>query len=338
VSLILQSAYPASRDAGDFFSPRAAIRERHLLGLEGLGGEEILELLDAADAFRRRWQREGKTPTAELRGVEVCNAFFEDSTRTRVSFEIAEQRLGATFTTFTAGGSSVSKGETLLDTCHTIAAMGVDLIVIRHPSSGAASYVAQNLDVGVINGGDGTHEHPTQGLLDLLTLRDAWNGRFEGRRLAIVGDIAHSRVARSAIHGLTALGAEVTLAGPPTLMPPEIELMGVHVAGTVDDALAGADAAMALRLQRERMDAGLLPSLAEYTRVWGFTPERVARLKPEGIVMHPGPMNRGIEISPEVADGPRARIFGQVENGVAVRAAVLMRAARGVRERHEACA
>jgi aspartate carbamoyltransferase catalytic subunit len=335
MSLTIHPAHPVPFGAGIFVAP-PSIRDRHLLGLEGASAATILEILDEADQFRARWRTEGKAPSTELRGVEVCNAFFEDSTRTRVSFEIAEQRLGATFTTFTASGSSVSKGETLLDTCHTIAAMGVDLFVIRHPSPGAAHFVAQHLDVGVINGGDGTHEHPTQGLLDLLTLRDAWNERFEGRRIAIVGDIAHSRVARSAIHGLLALGAEVTLAGPATLMPAEVELMGVGVAPTVEDALAGADAVMALRLQRERMESGLLASIAEYSRTWGITPARVALLKPEGVVMHPGPMNRGVEITPEVADGPRARIFGQVENGVAVRSAVLMRAARAAREAREA--
>jgi aspartate carbamoyltransferase catalytic subunit len=322
--------------AGIFFAPSTAIGGRHLIGLEGMGAAPILEILDDADRFRVRWRTEGRAPTRELRGVEVCNAFFEDSTRTRVSFELAEKRLGATLTTFSASGSSVSKGETLLDTCHTLAAMGVDLLVIRHRAAGAAAYVARQLDVGVINAGDGTREHPTQGLLDLLTLRDAWNGRFEGRRIAIVGDIAHSRVARSAIHGLTALGTEVTLAGPATLMPEDVELLGVHVAPTVEDAMAGADAVMTLRLQRERMEAGLLPSTSEYARAWGISGARVALLKPEAVVMHPGPMNRGVEIAPEVADGPRSRIFAQVENGVAVRAAVLMRVARAAREAREA--
>jgi aspartate carbamoyltransferase catalytic subunit len=336
MSISIHPAHPASFGAGVFFAPAPAIPNRHLLGLEGLSAASILEILDEADGFRARWRTEGKAPSTELRGVEVCNAFFEDSTRTRVSFELAEQRLGATFTTFSASGSSVSKGETLLDTCRNIAAMGVDLFVIRHSSAGAASYLAAQLDVGILNGGDGTHEHPTQGLLDLLTLRDSWNGRFEGRRVAIVGDIAHSRVARSAIHGLLALGSEVTLAGPATLMPSEIELMGVGVAPTVEDAIAGADAVMALRIQRERMDAGLLPSLGEYARAWGLTPKRVTLLKPEGVVLHPGPMNRGVEISPEVADGARSRIFGQVENGVAIRAAVLVRAARASREAKEA--
>jgi aspartate carbamoyltransferase catalytic subunit len=291
-----------------------------------MGHEELTELLDAAAHWRER-TRARALPIDRLRHVTVCNAFFEDSTRTRVSFELAEKRLGAVAVSFSSAGSSVSKGETLLDTLRVIEAMRVDLIVLRHPSAGAAAYVARHLACGVVNGGDGTHEHPTQGLLDLLTLRDAWTGRFEGRRIAIVGDIAHSRVARSAIFGLTALGASVTLAGPSTLMPSEIEALGCEVATTVDEALEGADAVMALRLQRERMECGLLPSLGEYARTWGVTAARVSRMKPEAVVMHPGPMNRGVEIAAEVADGPRSVIFRQVENGVAVRCAVLMRCA-----------
>jgi len=216
----------------------------------------------------------------------------------------------------------------------TLAAMGLDLIVIRHPAAGAAAYVARHLDVGVINAGDGMHEHPTQGLLDLMTLRDAWDGRFDGRRLAIVGDVAHSRVARSAIHALIALGSEVTLAGPASLMPADVELLGVSVAHTVEDAMAGADGVMALRLQRERMDSGRLPSLGEYTRYWGVTAARASIMKPEAVVLHPGPMNRGVEIASDVADGPRSRVLGQVENGVAIRCAVLSRCARAARARH----
>jgi aspartate carbamoyltransferase catalytic subunit len=331
MSLAYESAHPAPTGAGIFFAPAVAPAERHLLGLEGLTSAAIHEILDDADGWRQRWRLHGKAPVSDLAGFEICNAFFEDSTRTRVSFELAEQRLGATHTTFGVGGSSVSKGETLLDTLHTIAAMGVDLVVIRHSAAGAAATVARELDLAVINAGDGMHEHPTQGLLDLLTLRDAWNGRFEGRRLAIVGDITHSRVARSAIHGLLAVGAEVTLAGPATLMPADVDLAGVQVAPSVEDAMAGADGVMALRIQRERMESGKLPSLGEYTRAWGVNPARVAIMKPEAIVMHPGPMNRGVEISPEVADGPRSRVLGQVENGVAIRAAVLARSARAAR-------
>jgi aspartate carbamoyltransferase catalytic subunit len=302
---------------------------RHLLGLEGMSRAELLGLLDLAADFRAR-TRARTLPIDTLRRVTVCNAFFEDSTRTRVSFEIAEKRLGALTASFSSTGSSVSKGETLLDTLRVIESMQVDLIVVRHPSSGAAAYLARHLRAGVINGGDGMHEHPTQGLLDLLTLRDAWHGQFEGRRIAIVGDIAHSRVARSALFGLTALGATVTLCGPSTLMPAEAAALGCEVSTDVDQAMEGADAVMALRLQRERMESGLLPSLGEYARHWGVNPARIARMKPDAVVMHPGPMNRGVEISADAADGPRSVVFDQVENGVAVRCAVLLRCASAI--------
>jgi aspartate carbamoyltransferase catalytic subunit len=303
---------------------------RHLLGLEGMPREEILALLDAAEAVRGRL-RAGGLPFDDLRGVTVLLAFFEDSTRTRVSFELAARHLGATVATLTAAGSSVSKGESLLDTIQNIEAMGVDLVVVRHVASGAPVFLSRHLEVGVINAGDGRHEHPTQGLLDLLTLRDAWKGRFDGRRLALVGDVAHSRVARSAIHGLRTLGAQVTLAGPATLLPAEIERLGCTVAATVEEAMEGADAVMALRLQKERMEGGLLPSLGEFSRVWGITPERVRLLTRDAVVLHPGPMNRGVEVLPEVADGDRAVILDQVENGVALRCAVLARCARARR-------
>ncbi len=327
MTMTLAELRPAPSGAGLFSSPR------HLLGLEGLSAGAIVELLDAAADHRARFRSGDRRPTGALAGVTVCNAFFEDSTRTRVSFELAQQRMGASFVTFTTAGSSVSKGETLLDTLRTITSMDVDLVVLRHPAAGAAAHVAGALpNVGVINGGDGAHEHPTQGLLDLLTLRDAWDGRFEGRRLAIVGDIAHSRVARSAIHGALALGARVTAAGPATLMPAEVESLGVEVAPTIEEALRGADAAMALRIQRERMESGLLPSLSEYARVWGLNAARVALLAPGAPVMHPGPMNRGVEISDEVADGERSVVFQQTENGVAVRCAVLARCAAALKD------
>ena len=318
---------PAPHGAGLFFDPKHPASP-HLLGLEGMLAEDLRALLDAADAYRRAWAERGTTPTRELAGVEVCNAFFEGSTRTRCSFEIAEQRLGATHVTFTPAGTSVSKGESLRDTLMTIASMGVRVVVIRHASAGAAAFVARNLPVAVVNAGDGAHEHPTQGLLDLLTARDAWGGRFAGRRLAIVGDIAHSRVARSAVHGFTALGARVTLAGPATLMPAGAESLGADVAPTVEDAMRGADALMTLRIQRERMDEALLPSESEYARAWGIDAARVALLAPGAIVMHPGPVNRGVEIASDVMDGPRSVIFDQVANGVAVRCAVLARCAR----------
>jgi aspartate carbamoyltransferase catalytic subunit len=293
--------------------------------------ESLLDLLDSA----RRYRDKLRTPrwtSDELKGVAVCNAFFEDSTRTRVSFEMAEQRLGAIHTTFSVSGSSISKGETMLDTLRVLEAMGVDLVVVRHRSAGAAAFLARHLAAGIINAGDGAHEHPTQGLLDLLTLSDAWSGRFEGRRFAIVGDIAHSRVARSAIFGLTTLGAEVTVAGPPTLLPAEAEVLGCHVAGSVEEAMRGADGVMALRLQRERMESGLIASVGEYARVWGVSRERIALMRPGAVVLHPGPMNRGVEIAPDVADGNESRVFDQVGNGLAVRCAVLARSAAALGE------
>jgi aspartate carbamoyltransferase catalytic subunit len=313
---------PAPRGAGRFRQPEAP--RWHLLGLQGRSRDDILDLLDAADAFRDRL-RAGGTPFDDLRGVTAVLAFFEDSTRTRVSFELAARHLGATVATLTAAGSSVSKGESLFDTVQNILAMGTDVVVVRHPSSGAPAFLANQLDVSVVNAGDGRHEHPTQGLLDLMTLRDVWNGRFEGRRLALVGDIAHSRVARSAIFGLVALGASVVVAGPNTLLPAEVERLGCTVAPTVDEAMDGADAVMALRLQRERMDSGLLPSTGEFSRVWGITPERVRLMNRDAKVLHPGPMNRGVEVATEVADGERSVILDQVENGVALRCAVLAR-------------
>jgi len=315
---------PAPTGAG-VFSRMAS--SRHLLGLEGMSRAELLEILDRAQRFRDLLDGQG-IQSQELRGVTVCNAFFENSTRTRVSFELAEQRLGATHVSFSSSDSSTAKGETLLDTLRVVQSMRVDLVVVRHPSAGVAAYLARHLDsAGVINAGDGAHEHPTQGLLDLLTLRQAWKGQFEGRRIAIVGDIAHSRVARSAIHGLRVLGTAVTVAGPPTLLPMGLEALGVECSGTVDDAMRGADAVMALRLQRERMEQGLLASTSEYARVWGINARRVELLEPEGVVMHPGPMNRGVEIAADVADGPRSVVFQQVTDGVAVRCAVLLRCA-----------
>ena len=315
-------AHPAPTGAGFFYPPQVPGARRHLLGLEGLSRDAIREFLDAAVRYRERL-RAGRWTSDALRGVAVCNAFFEDSTRTRFSFELAEQRLGAMHVSFGTTGTSASKGESLLDTVRVIASMGVEAVVVRHRSAGAPALLARTLDVSVVNAGDGQHEHPTQGLLDLMTLRDAWHDRFEGRRLAIVGDILHSRVARSAIHGLAAFGAAVTLCGPATLMPADAALLGCDVAPTVEDALEGADAVMALRLQHERMESGLLPSLGEYTRHWGLDAARIKRMKPEAIVMHPGPMNRGVEIMPDVADGGRSVIFDQTANGVPVRCAVL---------------
>ncbi|HEY2956096.1 MAG TPA: aspartate carbamoyltransferase catalytic subunit [Candidatus Eisenbacteria bacterium] len=324
----LIDAAPAPPGAGAFLQARDP---RHLLGLEGLPRETLLGLLDSAARYREHL-RTPRWTSDELRGIAVCNAFFEDSTRTRLSFELAEQRLGAIHTTFTVSGSSLSKGETMLDTLKVLTAMHVDLIVVRHRSAGSSAFLARHLEAGVINAGDGEHEHPTQGLLDLLTLSDAWSGRFEGRRLAIVGDIAHSRVARSAIFGTLALGAEVVIAGPATLVPAEAESLGCAVATTVEEALHGADGVIALRLQRERMESGLLASLGEYSRVWGITRERIALMHPGAVVLHPGPMNRGVEIAPDVADGGESRVLRQVENGLAVRCAVLARSAAALTE------
>jgi aspartate carbamoyltransferase catalytic subunit len=298
---------------------------RHFLGLEGLSRETLLSLI-AESARERTWLAAGEANRKDLAGATIVLAFIEDSTRTRTSFEIAAQRLGANTVVFASAASSLNKGETLLDTMRLFEAMGAALVVVRHPSSGAPAWLARQLSaIGVVNAGDGMHEHPTQGILDLLTLHDAWDGRFEGRRLAIVGDIAHSRVARSAIAGLTTLGARVTVCGPGTLMPADVEQLGCELAPSLDGALAGADAAMALRLQSERMEKGLLPSLGEYARLWGLSPRRVALMAPHAVVLHPGPVNRGVELAHEVADGPRSRILAQVANGVAVRCAVLKR-------------
>jgi aspartate carbamoyltransferase catalytic subunit len=294
---------------------------KDLLGIEALSPEEIVSILDTARTFREVLDRPiPKVPS--LRGLTAANLFFEASTRTRLSFELAEKRLSADTVNFQTSGSSVSKGESLKDTARNIEAMGIHLVVIRHQSSGAPHYLAQNLDAGVINAGDGTHEHPTQGLLDLFTIRER-RGKIAGLRVAIIGDVAHSRVARSNIWGLTKLGASVTIAGPATMMPLEVERFGVRVARSVDEALEGADVVNILRIQLERQRSTLYSSLREYARVYGVTSERLKRAKPDVTVMHPGPMNRGIEIAQDVADGKHSVILEQVTNGVAVRMAVL---------------
>ena len=316
---------PAPESAGFFVSRPAAAEARHLLGLEGMPREALEILLEEA-AAERDWLRKGAPNRDDLAGCSVMLTFIEDSTRTRTSFEVAARRLGANVFTFSAAASSLNKGETLLDTMKVFEAMGAQLVVIRHSHSGSPAYLAKHLPrTGIVNAGDGMHEHPTQGLLDLLTLRDAWAGRFEGRRLAIVGDIAHSRVARSAIFGLTTLGAEVTVCGPGTLMPAEIALMGVTLAPTLEDAMRDADGVMALRIQKERMEKGLLPSLVEYARVWGVDMARVELMKDDAVVMHPGPVNHGVEVDSTIADFGRNVILQQVANGVAARCAVLRR-------------
>ena len=294
---------------------------KDLLGLEDLSAEEITSILDTGRTFREVLDRPiPKVPA--LRGLTAANLFFEASTRTRLSFELAEKRLSADTVNFQTSGSSVSKGETLRDTARNIEAMGIHLVVIRHQASGAPHYLARILNAGVINAGDGTHEHPTQGLLDIFTIREKL-GRIDGLRVAILGDIMHSRVARSNIWGLTKLGASVTIAGPCTMMPAEVERFGVTVAKNVDEAIEGSDVVNILRIQLERQRAGLYPSLREYARVHGVTRERLRRAKPNVVVMHPGPMNRGVEIAQDVADGENSVILEQVTNGVAVRMAVL---------------
>jgi aspartate carbamoyltransferase catalytic subunit len=304
---------------------KAQFAQRNLLGIRGLSAEEISHVLDAAETFREINAREiKKVPT--LRGRTVINLFFEPSTRTRTSFEIAGKRLSADVINISSSSSSVTKGETLLDTARNLEAMSPDLIVIRHPSAGAPHQLARVCRAAVVNAGDGAHEHPTQALLDALTIRQR-KGAIEGLRVAIVGDILHSRVARSNAHLLTTLGASVSVAGPGTLAPPEFaSLVGqgeLRVERRVEDAVEGADVVMVLRIQRERQDKAFLPSLREYAVHYGLNMKRLALAKPDAVVMHPGPMNRGIEIASDVADGARSLILDQVANGLAVRMAVL---------------
>ena len=297
------------------------LQSKDLLGIETLSPEEIALILDTAESMRAIGQREIKKVPA-LRGRMVVNLFFEASTRTRFSFETAEKWLSADSLNFAAKGSSVEKGESLLDTARNLQAMAPDLIVIRHGTPGVPHFLARNLKAGVVNAGDGAHEHPTQALLDALTIRRHF-GRLEDLRVAIVGDLAHSRVVRSNIWLLTKMGARVVVCAPPTLLPPRIEEMGVEATVDFDEALHEADVVMMLRMQLERQGASLFPSSREYFKRDGLTAARLARARPEAVVMHPGPMNRGVEISSEIADSPRSLILEQVANGVAVRMAVL---------------
>ncbi|MGQ0647636.1 MAG: aspartate carbamoyltransferase catalytic subunit [Gemmatimonadaceae bacterium] len=307
---------------------------KDLLGLEQLSAEQIQLILDTAEPFKEISLRAiKKVPT--LRGMTIVNLFFEASTRTRISFEFAEKRLSADTVNVTTSGSSVQKGETLVDTARNLEAMKIDMVVIRHGASGAARFLADRIRSNVINAGDGTHEHPTQGLLDMLTLRDRW-GALAGRRVCLCGDVLHSRVARSNIWGLRKMGAEVAVCGPRSLLPNAIDDMGVTVFGRIEEAIEWAEALNILRLQLERMQAGYIPSLREYNRVFGVTRERLERAPREIIVMHPGPMNRGVEIDSDVADGPHSVILDQVTNGVAVRMAVLYLLAGGRPELAEA--
>lgn len=294
---------------------------RHLLQLEGAPQEDLNLILDTAESFREILDRPIKK-VPPLRGKTVVNLFYEPSTRTRISFELAEKRLSADTISFSAATSSVKKGETLKDTVRNIEAMRIDMVVVRHSSAGVPYYLTQCLDANIVNAGDGAHEHPTQGLLDIFTIRRKYN-KIAGLRVLLVGDIRHSRVARSNIWGLKTLGASVAVCGPTTLLPYEVERFGVDVYTDLDKAMEGVDVVNILRIQLERQQAGLFPSQREYTNLFGITAERLTRLNPNYTIMHPGPMNRGVEITNEVADGPASVILEQVTNGQAVRMAVL---------------
>jgi aspartate carbamoyltransferase catalytic subunit len=294
---------------------------RHLLGIEDLGREEIERLLETAEAMREISQRDIKrVPT--LRGRTVVNLFFEPSTRTRVSFEIAAKRLSADAINVSGSGSSLSKSESLQDMARNLEAMRPDVLVVRHRAAGVPHMLAAHIGVPVINAGDGAHEHPTQALLDVFTARQVL-GTLEGRAVAIVGDIAHSRVARSDIHAFIRMGAEVRVAGPPTMIPVGIEALGVKPFGSTEEALDGADVVVMLRIQRERLERPLFPSVREYSRLYGLDRRKLGLAKPDAIVLHPGPINRGVEIADDVADAEPSRILDQVTNGVAIRMAVL---------------
>ncbi|MDD4051320.1 MAG: aspartate carbamoyltransferase catalytic subunit [candidate division Zixibacteria bacterium] len=294
---------------------------RHLLQLEGAPREDLNLILDTAESFREILDRPIKK-VPPLRGKTVVNLFYEPSTRTRISFELAEKRLSADTISFSAATSSVKKGETLKDTVRNIEAMRIDMVVVRHGSAGVPYYLTQCLDANIVNAGDGTHEHPTQGLLDIFTIRRKYK-KIAGLRVLLVGDIKHSRVARSNIWGLKTLGASVAVCGPTTLLPYEVERFGVDVYTDIEKAMEGVDVVNILRIQLERQQAGLFPSQREYTNLFGISSERLARLNPNYTIMHPGPMNRGVEITNEVADGPSSVILEQVTNGQAVRMAVL---------------
>jgi aspartate carbamoyltransferase catalytic subunit len=297
-----------------------AFERKHILGLEELTAEEISLILDTAESMKEVSERDVKKVPA-LRGVTVCNLFFEPSTRTRSSFEIAEKRLSADVLNFTTSQSSVVKGESLLDTARNLEAMGASMIVIRHPMSGAPWLLAKELESSIINAGDGSHEHPSQGLLDLFTIRQL-KGKIEGLKVVIVGDILHSRVARSNIWGFMKLGAEVRVVGPPTLVPKYIESIDVKSFYSLDKAVEGADVVIMLRIQKERQDSEFFPSLREYSRFYGLTREKLRCAAGDVTVMHPGPINRGVELSSDIADGPGSVILEQVANGIAVRMAM----------------
>lgn len=294
---------------------------KHLLGLEELSREEILLLLDQADKFAEISARDRKKVPA-LTGKIVFNLFFENSTRTRTSFSLAAKRLSADVQDFSAAVSSLSKGETFIDTAKNIEAMGADVMVVRHPTPGAPLLLAKSVNASIINAGDGAHEHPTQGLLDLMTIRRS-KGTIEGLTVGLIGDVSHSRVARSNIWGLTKLGAKVILCGPPTLVPRSMERLGCEVTHNLDEILPRLDVVNVLRIQFERDQRNVFPSVAEYFRLYGMTQERIRKAKEDVLLLAPGPINRGVELTPEVADGPHSAILSQVTNGLAVRMAAL---------------
>lgn len=295
--------------------------EQHLLGLERLTASQLTTVFELADALKML-THDGTDRLSVLKGVVVANLFFENSTRTRTSFSLAARRLGADTVDFSASSSSLSKGETFIDTALTIEAMGVDMVVCRHRTPGAPHLLSRHLKAGVLNAGDGTHEHPTQGLLDIYTIRQH-RGRIAGLTVALVGDIRHSRVARSNIHGLVKLGARVIVCGPSTLVPPEIRQLGVEVAWNLDEILPEVDCVNLLRVQFERQRGAFFPSITEYATLFGMNGERIRRAKKDLLVLAPGPINRGVELTPEVADGPHSVILDQVSNGLLIRMACL---------------
>ena len=297
------------------------LKSKDMLGLEGVSKEEITQILDTAEQMKKILLS-GSKKTPHLQGKSVILVFFENSTRTRVSFDLATKYLSASSSAISAAASSVSKGETLLDTARTLDRMKADIIVMRHPMSGAPHFMAQNVSASVINAGDGMHEHPTQALLDMFTVREN-KGTLEGLKIAIVGDIMHSRVARSNVYGMSAMGAEVVLAAPSTMIPRGMEKMGIKITNKVEEAVKDADAVMGLRIQKERQQAGLFPSVREYYKYFGIDERRMALAKDDAIIMHPGPVNRGVEMSTFTIDHDMSVIDEQVTNGLAVRMALL---------------
>ncbi len=297
------------------------LQQRHLIGLEGYPSEDIQTIIDTGFKFREVLDRPIKK-VPSLQGVTIVNLFFENSTRTRISFELAQKRLSADTVNFSASSSSLKKGESFKDTAQNIEAMKIDAVVMRHPTPGAPKHLTEFIDAVIINAGDGTHEHPTQAILDMMSLHEKF-GKLKGLKVGIIGDISHSRVALSNIYGLLIMGADVTLCGPPNLIPPFIKDLGVNINYNVDEVIEWADALNILRIQRERMGLGLVPSVREYRAMFGITQERLESHQKEIVIMHPGPMNRGVEIDGTIADGDQAIILDQVLNGVASRMAIL---------------